>query len=267
MGKTIAIANQKGGVGKTTTVVAMGGVLVEMGYKVLLMDVDDSGNPSLTKSLNLSNETNLSELLITSSMGKVADVRSAIVHHEEGYDVICADSQLPAITNFLNGMTDESAKRMLLKNVIAEVKNDYDFILLDAAPSLNIMSINLLSAADEIIITSQAQGASEKGIEELLYSALNVRNMLNHDLYVAGLLITMVDMRTKYNSDKVNEMVSMYREKGMHVFNHYIPRSVRAEEWADAGKSIIAYAPKSAPAQAYRQFVEEYLGDKDNGLK
>ena len=262
MGKTIAIANQKGGVGKTTTVVAMGGALSELGFRCLLIDVDDSGNPSLTKSLCLSNDTNLTDLLYAKAMKKPVGevIEKAVCHHEEGFDVICADSMLSGITNFLNGLSDDETKRMLLKDVISEIKDNYDYILLDAAPSLNIMSINLLCAADEIIITSQAQGASEKGIEELLESAMSVHRVLNPELIVAGLLITMVDYRTKYNSDKVANMMERYRAIGMRVFNSCIPRSVRAEEWSDSGKSIIGYASSSAPAQAYRAFVKEYLG-------
>ena len=274
MGKIIAICNQKGGVGKTTTTISMGRVLVDEGYKVLLVDVDDSGNPSLSKWLGFDSsetskadaEKNLTDLMMLKLMGReiAEDVRKVIKHNKEGMDVIAADSALAGITNYINVMNDSSKedsarKRGLLREVLSCFKDDYDYILLDAAPSLNIMSVNLLTAADEPIIVSQAQGTSAEAVTQLLLTVAQIKEGDNPDLILKGLLITMVDNRTNYSKDKAADMTEIYSELGLKVFNTKIPRAVVAESCVEARESVIAYAPDSKPTNAYREFVKEYL--------
>lgn len=258
---TIAVANQKGGVGKTTTSVAMGAVLAEKGYKVLLVDVDDSGNPTLTNALAPKGSNNtLTELLYFRIMGRGIEdeLPLSIYKHKEGMDLIPANNRLPGVSAAMTPV-EEDRKRCLIKEILELVKDDYDYIIMDLAPSTNILTINALAAADEVIITTQPQGASEEGILELLQSISNVIQKVNPDLIVKGLLITMVDTRTKYNKNMASGMTESYSNLGMKVFKTCIPRAVIAEQWVDEHKSIIALAPNSKPAVAYKAFVDEYL--------
>jgi cellulose biosynthesis protein BcsQ len=231
MSKVIAIANQKGGVAKTTTAISMGAGLTERGFKVLLIDVDDSGNPSLSKGLGITEpQKSLTDLMLFRILQRdiIEELQSVIVRHQEGMDIIPADHTLPGITDALNGVQDEGRKRGILREIVDRVKGDYDYVLLDAAPALNLMSINVLTAADEVIITTQPQGASEEGILELLQVAMQVRANMNPELIVRGLLITMLDVRTNYNKDKAMKMANGYTELGMKVFTTRIPRAVSA---------------------------------------
>lgn len=258
---TIAIANQKGGVGKTTTSVAMGAVLAEKGYKVLLVDVDDSGNPTLTNALApKSSDNTLTELLYFRIMDRSIEeeLMHSIHSHEEGMDCIPANNRLPGVSAAITPV-EEDRKRFLIKEILDPIKDNYDYIIMDLAPSTNILTINALAAADEVIITTQPQGASEEGILELLQSISNVIQKVNPDLVVKGLLITMVDKRTNYNKEMASGMTKCYSSLGMKVFNTQIPRSVVAEQWVDKHKSLISSAPNSKPAVAYKEFVAEYL--------
>lgn len=262
MSKVLAIANQKGGVAKTTTAISMGAGLVERGFRVLLMDVDDSGNPSLSKGLGISEpQRSLTDLMLFRILKRdiTGELEDTIVRHAEGMDVLPADHTLPGITDALNGVQDEGRKRSILREITDTVKGHYDYVLLDAAPALNLMSINVLTAADEVIITTQPQGASEAGILELIQAAMQVRANMNPDLIVRGLLITMLDARTNYNKDKAVKLTDGYTEMGMKVFATRIPRAVSAEECVEKRISILKYDPKGKVATAYRQFVEEYL--------
>ncbi len=265
MCKVIAIANQKGGVAKTTTAISMGAGLTERGFKVLLVDVDDSGNPSLSKGLGIAEpEKSLTDLMLFRILQRdiIEELQSVIVRHQEGMDIIPADHTLPGITDALNGVQDEGRKRGILREIVDRVKDDYDYVLLDAAPALNLMSMNVLTAADEVIITTQPQGASEEGILELLQVAMQVRANMNPELIVRGLLITMLDVRTNYNKDKAMKMANGYTELGMKVFTTRIPRAVSAEECVEKRISILKYDSKGKVAAAYRQFVEEYLNGR-----
>lgn len=188
-------------------------------------------------------------------------MKKAIQHHEEGFDVLPADNKLAGVTSWINGQ-DDSRKQIRLRELISKLKADYDYIILDAAPALNIMSVNILAAADEIIITTQPQGASESGIGELLQTIANVKENVNENLIVRGLLITMVDKRTNYNKSKIKQMTDFYTDLGMRTFETYIPRTVKAEEYTDSGKSIISYDPESTAAIAYKQFLDEYLSEE-----
>lgn len=261
MAKVIAVCNQKGGVGKTTTSIAMGEALREKGYKVLLIDVDDSGNTSLTKVMAPGRKNTLSDLMLFKFMNRniTDEIESVIVRRDDGLAVLPADNTLSGFTNVLTGMDQEERKRVILKEVIDEIKNEYDYIILDAAPSLNIMSVNVLTASDEVIIVSQAQSASEGGIIELLKSVSEVKSKLNPKLIVRGLLITMVDNRASSSKKKANEISGNFTELGMKVFSSKIPRSIEAEKYTGNNKGLLEFASKSKPAEAYRAFIEEYL--------
>lgn len=268
MSKVIAICNQKGGVGKTTTAIAMSAVLTELGYKVLVVDVDDSGNPSLTKGLgvNLEDlEVSLTDLMLL-KMSKVGTgeilksaLEKAILQHQEGFDFIPADNDLPGLTDALNGIRDKVKARNILKTVIDPLRERYDFIILDSAPSLNLVSINTLVATDEVIVTTQAQGASEEGIGELINSALEVKSNLNPGLRVRGLLITMLANNAKSSRETSEKITEKYTDIGLTVFSTKIPRAVAAEKCFDQHVSILKYARTSTVSVAYKAFVKEYL--------
>lgn len=265
MGKVIAICNQKGGVGKTTTTAAVGAVLAEKGYKTILLDCDDSGDPTLSEKIPAEKceRNTLTDLLLFKVLNRNIEneITQSIRTHGEGYDFIPADDNLPGITNAINSSNNQE-KRLLLRAITDVLKETYDFVLIDAAPALNIMSLNVLGAADELIITSQPQGAAENGVIKLLKTALQIKNTINKNLRVGGLLITMVDTRTNYNKEIINKMLSAYQEAGMRVFKTQIPRSTVAESWVEHKKSVVSSAPGSKVAVAYRAFVEEYLSVK-----
>ena len=263
--RVISVCNQKGGVGKTTTAIAMGAVLAELGKKVLLIDVDDSGNPSLSINLGTEEpERSLVDLMLTSYMDRdtTSLLEETILHHEEGMDYIPAENRLGGISEILSASQDEAKKRTVLKRAIAPIRERYEYILLDAAPTLNMMSINLLTAADEIIITTQPQGAAEDGIPALVSSVAQVRQNLNTALCIKGLLITMLDRRTNYNKEKASTMERAYTDLGMRVFSTRIPRAITAESCMEQHQSILKFDPKGKVAAAYRDFVNEYLSEE-----
>jgi chromosome partitioning protein len=270
MGRVISIMNMKGGVGKTTTALALASAFAGNGKKVLVIDADDSANPSLTKNLVKEEDgegkvtlTNILLDRITRKAGMNASetipASEAVHRHEEGFDYICADNRLPGITANGFGFIETGQQPYILKDVTDELKGTYDYIILDAAPALNMMSTNILTATDDVIIATQAQGASEDGIAELIGSAKTVKQNTNASLVIRGLLITMVDARTKYNKNKAQDMQSMYRDLGLSVFDTQIPRSVKAEEYVERGMSVIGYDPRGKVAIAYGRFADEYL--------
>lgn len=261
MAKVIAICNQKGGVGKTTTAISMGEALNEKGYKVLLVDVDDSGNSSLTKVLAPGRKNTLSDLLLFRYMNRdiKEELGDVIVQRDDGLAILPSDSTLSGFTNILTSMDQEERKRTILKEIIDLLRASYDYIILDAAPSLNIMSMNVFAATDEVVIVSQAQSAAEGGIVELLKSVSEVKTRLNPEIIIRGLLITMVDNRAASSKRKANEMKDEYTELGMRVFTEKIPRGIEAEKYTGHNTGLLQFAPKSKPADAYRAFVDEYL--------
>jgi chromosome partitioning protein len=265
-GKVVAITNQKGGVGKTTTAIAMAAVLAKRGKRTLLIDCDDSGNPSLSKTLSANPETmGLTDIMLNRINLKsvapktpILDASIAVQHSAEGMDFIAADDLLPGISSVAFTMLNSDDKAYILKDITDSLKKDYDYIILDAAPALNVLSTNLLTAADEVVITTQAQGASEEGIAALIATISQVRKSSNPGLVIRGLLLTMVDSRTNYSKRKMAEITSDYSGLGIKVFRAVVPRSVKTEECMEAGKSIISYAPRSKVATAYISFVSEF---------
>lgn len=270
--KTIAICNQKGGVGKTTTAISLAAALSRAGKKTLLVDCDDS-NPTLTKALINDDLEALPYSLVNLMLYTIFDedisesLSKAIYHHDEGYDVLPSTNKLAGITINLNAQQDPAVRSKTLDKVLssAAAAGDYDYIIIDAAPALNTMSINVLAAADEVIIVTQAQDAAEKGITELIQTVNNVRTNINPSLLIGGLLITMVHNGAKSSKTTAQDIAEDYSALGIHVYPS-IPRSTTAERYMRSGKSILAYDPRSKVSQAYEVFANDFIRLKEGVL-
>ena len=255
--KVIVIANQKGGVSKTFTTVNLGIGLARQGKKVLLVDCDPQG--SMTISLGFQHPSKI-ELTLASLMDAVInekelDVRSAVLKHEEGVDLIPANRNLSIIDMKLVGAM---SRETILRQCLVDVKGDYDYILLDCLPSLCMLTMNALSAANSVLVPSQPQFLSMKGLEELLRTFERVRKSINPSLSIDGILLTMVNSRTINSREVIIALRDAYG-KHLRIFDSTIPVSVRATETSALGKSIFAHDAAGKVAQAYDCLVKEVL--------
>lgn len=257
MAKVIAITNQKGGVGKTTTTVNLGIGLARSGKRVLLIDSDPQG--SLSISLGIEKPDNLTISLAT-ILDKIMieepfEAEECILHHEEGIDFLPGNIDLSGSeVSLINTMNRER----VLKQYLDVVKQRYDYVLLDCMPSLGILIVNALVAADSVLIPVQTQYLSAKGLEQLLRTVNKVRQKINPRLAIDGILMTMVDNRTNYAKEIGDLLRETYGSK-LNVFKTHIPHSVRASESSAEGVSIFTHDPKGRVSNAYQMLTEEVL--------
>lgn len=256
--KVIAICNQKGGVGKTTTTVNLGVGLAREGKKVLLIDADPQGD--LTTCFGWHDNDNLKDTL-ASQMAKMlreeaVDKREGILKHEEGIDLIPSNLELSGLEMMLvNTMSRETA----LREYIKDIKKEYDYVLIDCMPSLGMITINALSAADSVIIPVQAQYLPAKGMTQLVQTISKVKK-INPNLRIDGIVLTLVDGRTNL-AKTVSETLKRNYGKVIKIYDAKIPTAVKAAEMATRGVSIYSYDKNSPAAKAYQELTKEVMKD------
>ena len=264
-GTVTAVVNQKGGTGKTTTCENLGIGLAMEGKKVLLVDTDPQASLTISLGYPVPDRISptLSDLMKKIVSDQPIESGEGILHHPEGVDLVPANIELAGMeVSLVNVMSRES----VLKQYLDSVKKEYDFILLDCMPSLGMLTINALAAADNVIIPVQAQYLPAKGLEQLLQTVNKVKRQINPRFRIEGILLTMVDSRTNYAKD-ISALIRENYGGKLKVYQTDIPRSVRAEEISAEGKSIFRHDPKGKVAEAYRVLTKEVLQNAEKRRK
>ena len=253
MGKIISIANQKGGVGKTTTSVNLSAAIAHLGKKVLLVDIDPQGNSTSGLGVDKDKiEYSIYDILIND----VSAEKAAIPTMMDTLDIIPANIDLVGAQVELVG---KMAREMFLKNALLPIKDDYDYIFLDCPPSLGILTVNALSASDRILVPIQCEFYALEGLSQLVNTVKLIRKSLNPKLEVEGVVLTMFDGRTNLSNQVVAEVKSFFKNK---VYDTIIPRNVRLSEAPSFGLPIIKYDPKCLGSEMYLDLAKEVIGYK-----
>lgn len=250
MTKIIAITNQKGGVGKTTTTVNLGASLAQLGNRVLLIDIDPQGNATSGVGVD---KGELDACIYDLLVGE-AETKDVIIETEfENLSIIPAMIQLAGAEIELVSAISREEK---LKSALEQVENDYDFILIDCPPSLGLLTLNALTAATSVLIPVQAEYYALEGLSQLLNTIRLVQKHLNRNLLIEGVLLTMFDARTNLGIQVIEEVKMYFQEK---VYQAIIPRNVRLGEAPSHGKPITVYDPRSKGAEVYLELAKEVL--------
>lgn len=260
MCRVICVSNQKGGVGKTATCVNLGIGLARAGKKVLLIEADAQG--SMAASLGIQEPDEL-DVTLANIMEKIINDETlepgeGVLRHEEGVDFIPANIELAGLeTSLVNVMSRE----LILRQFVSSIRDRYEFIIIDTMPSLGMITINALVAADSVLIPVEAAYLPVKGLQQLIKTIGRVRRKLNPALTIMGILITKVDRRTNFARDISEQIREVYGNR-IHIFENCIPLSVRAAETTAEGKSIYLHDPKGIVAQGYLRLTREVLEDE-----
>ena len=261
----MAVVNQKGGTGKTTTCENLGIGLAREGKRVLLIDTDPQG--SLTIALGHSRPDDL-PVTLTDLMAKVMQdqplsPKEGILQHEEGVELVPANITLSGLeVSLVNAMSRET----VLKQYLETVKDSYDFILLDCMPSLGMLTVNALAASDQVLIPVQANYLSAKGLEQLLQTVNKVKRQINPKLRIEGILLTMMDYRTNF-AKEISALIRDTYGGRLKVYDADIPRSVRAAEISAEGVSIFKHDPGGKVAEAYQSLTKEVMVNAEKRRK
>ena len=251
LGKRIAIFNQKGGVGKTTTNINLAACLALKGKKTLVLDIDPQGNT--TSGLGVS-KRGLEDTVYNILVDKDYDVRNAIIKTDvENLDLIPASVDLAGAEVEL---VQVDQRETALKKGLEQIKGDYDYIFIDCPPSLGLLTINSLAAVDSVLIPIQCEFYALEGVSQLVSTIDLVKKSLNPELEIQGVILSMFDGRTNLSAQVVQEVKKYFGDK---VYTTVIPRNVRLAEAPSYGLPITAYDPKSKGAEAYMDFAEEFL--------
>ncbi len=250
MGKIIAVANQKGGVGKTTTSINLSAALAELGKKILIVDVDPQGNCTSGFGVDKNEQKNtIYELLLDDCSINESIVKNVI----ENIDLIPANVNLAAAEIELIGI---SRKEYILRDALDYVRDDYDYVIMDCPPSLNVLTVNAMSAADSVIVPIQCEYYALEGLSQLIHTINLVKGRLNRKLDIEGIVFTMFDARTNLSAQVVENVKSNIDQA---VYETVIPRNIRLAEAPSYGEPITVYDPKSSGAIAYKALAEEIV--------
>jgi chromosome partitioning protein len=250
--RILAVANQKGGVGKTTTTINLGAALIEQGQRVLLVDLDPQA--ALSNGLGIQPDT-LSRTIYNALLDNSQSVRELILPVRLGLDLLPANIDLAAAEIEL---VSAFSRETLLRDILAPLVPRYDFILIDCGPNLGLLTINALTAADAVLIPLQCEYFALRAISILLKTIARVRARLNPKLVVAGILGTMYQAGTRHAEEVLSQARTLFNQR---VFDIYVKKSIRFAEASAAGKSMLEFAPDHEGAQAYRSLAEVIIHD------